>query len=100
MARRGPGAALMASMTVAVMAVALPLGRARAAVEAAGAASPGWLGWRAEGACTDVRGFAEKVARRSGGSADEAARRQGVSVAVEIRGGVAPSRWHAEVHVL
>jgi len=101
MSRRGPSGGLWAaSVIVGWAGFALNPVFARADGERA---APAWLAWGAgdgrEG-CSSPRGFADKVEQRLGASADEAARRQGVTLAVElgrIPGGL--RGWRAELQV-
>lgn len=103
MSRRGsPVVWAAASFAVLGGAAIAPLSSAAPAA-AIGGREPSWLRWRTgDGAetCPDARSFADKVERRLGAPAQEAARRQAVTIAVEIRRHLAaPSRWQADMRV-
>jgi len=87
-------------MVVGWAVVAANPGVARAGGEGG---APAWLVWRpGEGTaeCPSARGFADKVEQRLQASADEAARRQAVTIAVELGRIPAGLRgWHARLQV-
>lgn len=88
------------SIVVGLAAAALNPGVARAGEERG---APAWLVWRTgDGAaeCPSARGFADKVEHRLQASADEAARRQAVTIAVELdRLSAGPRAWRARLQV-
>lgn len=99
MSRRRPGGGSWAASIVVGWAV-VALNPLSARAEGDGSA-PAWLVWRTSaGECSSARSFADKVERRLGTSAEEAARRHAVTIAVELGRMPAGLRgWRADLQV-
>ncbi|HEY8926910.1 MAG TPA: hypothetical protein VIU64_21150, partial [Polyangia bacterium] len=101
MSARGSAGRWWAAVSlVAGLAISLSSGVARADGDPS---APPWLSWRTgdgTAECPSARAFADKVEQRLQASADEAARRQAVTIAVELARGPAALRgWRARLQV-